>query len=708
MMQQKPIDKSYLISSLRGFDENILQKKYNLKQSNQSVLNKISENDDGILLFDGKAIVGSEGNGINGKSAYDIAVDNGFTGTENEWLESLKGQPGEKGNDGKSIVSITKNNNDYLIVTFSDGSYDTIGKISFDIQADFLTQNGFGNLRYYNNTLQYYNIATSTWIDIEAITDNQLIVQLSPNPMKKMTLIADVENNCYKIVFKEPEDTILNGQLLSVIEGIKFVRKLGSEPENIQDGTLVLDYKRRQFGSYEYKTYLDTGFTPNNGENWFYKAFPYSSSGFISNSSMNVANKIFRNYYLYGFKIDQNESDPSSMISYLEDCDNVYFQSAYMDYELDSFNYGDWKDAWFIKNLKPCMLNYNGTVAYELDPNDYTKKKDGSDSDVTNESFAGNAMIGVPKVYWKIVDNGNGTANIYFSNKKIDNSFRCWSHIDNNGNEIDYCYISIYDCSKINNIARSLSDLSDNTLLSNCTESVEVNYAKANNITNDIIWYTEVFSDITMINLLLLLIGKSTNTQKIFGEGNHSGYVSSTNNGLLKPGTMNKKGLFYGSNDGKLGVKIFGIENYWGNLYRRIAGYINDHGIQKVKMTYGQFDGSMVNGYNFNGNGYITIPNSSINTNNMSTYLYISKMLFNEHGLFPVEAKGSKTTYYCDSVYFNNKDTYYVFFSNSPNFIKNASAGAFNFFFAWENNTTFIYTGIHISCKPFAQTGGDS
>lgn len=30
--------------------------------------------------------------GIQGKSAYEIAVENGFKGTEQEWLESLKGE----------------------------------------------------------------------------------------------------------------------------------------------------------------------------------------------------------------------------------------------------------------------------------------------------------------------------------------------------------------------------------------------------------------------------------------------------------------------------------------------------------------------------------------------------------------------------------------------------------------------------------------
>ena len=36
-----------------------------------------------------------------GKSAYEVAVENGFSGTEAEWLASLKGEPGAAGADGK-------------------------------------------------------------------------------------------------------------------------------------------------------------------------------------------------------------------------------------------------------------------------------------------------------------------------------------------------------------------------------------------------------------------------------------------------------------------------------------------------------------------------------------------------------------------------------------------------------------------------------
>lgn len=62
---------------------------------NKSVIDKFSVSDSGTLLFDGSEIKGSSTTtGNDGKSAYEIAVDNGFIGTETEWLESLKGKDG--------------------------------------------------------------------------------------------------------------------------------------------------------------------------------------------------------------------------------------------------------------------------------------------------------------------------------------------------------------------------------------------------------------------------------------------------------------------------------------------------------------------------------------------------------------------------------------------------------------------------------------
>ncbi|WXX02967.1 hypothetical protein UVUMRFZT_CDS0050 [Staphylococcus phage LJLAME001] len=42
---------------------------------------------------------------VNAKSAYDVAVDNGFVGSEEEWVKSIKGEKGEEGEQGKQGLS---------------------------------------------------------------------------------------------------------------------------------------------------------------------------------------------------------------------------------------------------------------------------------------------------------------------------------------------------------------------------------------------------------------------------------------------------------------------------------------------------------------------------------------------------------------------------------------------------------------------------
>ena len=44
--------------------------------------------------------------GPQGLSAYEVAVENGFTGTETEWLASLEGEDGTNGTDGKARRSL--------------------------------------------------------------------------------------------------------------------------------------------------------------------------------------------------------------------------------------------------------------------------------------------------------------------------------------------------------------------------------------------------------------------------------------------------------------------------------------------------------------------------------------------------------------------------------------------------------------------------
>lgn len=61
-----------------------------------------------IKYSDGKSFFFDVTNGSDGKSAFDIAVENGFIGNETEWLESLKGDSGKEGQPGKDAPVITK------------------------------------------------------------------------------------------------------------------------------------------------------------------------------------------------------------------------------------------------------------------------------------------------------------------------------------------------------------------------------------------------------------------------------------------------------------------------------------------------------------------------------------------------------------------------------------------------------------------------
>lgn len=52
---------------------------------------------------------------LKGDSAYKIALDNGFRGTQQDWLDSLKGEPGRQGDPGKDGVDITEGGSAYEI-----------------------------------------------------------------------------------------------------------------------------------------------------------------------------------------------------------------------------------------------------------------------------------------------------------------------------------------------------------------------------------------------------------------------------------------------------------------------------------------------------------------------------------------------------------------------------------------------------------------
>ena len=57
-----------------------------------------------------KQTIEQSGGLVPGKSAYDIAIDNGFVGTEQEWLQSLQGESPYIGENGNWFVGTLDTN----------------------------------------------------------------------------------------------------------------------------------------------------------------------------------------------------------------------------------------------------------------------------------------------------------------------------------------------------------------------------------------------------------------------------------------------------------------------------------------------------------------------------------------------------------------------------------------------------------------------
>ena len=141
------------------------------------------------------------------------------------------------------------------------------------------------------------------------------------------------------------------------------------------------------------------------------------------------------------------------------------------------------------------------------------------------------------------------------------------------------------------------------------------------------------------------------------------------------------------------------MEHMWDNTFRAIAGWIIDKGVQKVKMTYGQSDGSSVDGYNLDGTGYISILNA---TPGGTSNGYISKMAISEYGLVPAIASGSATTYYNDGLWFNNSQINYPLLGGDTN--GGNLGGLFCSFLQYNVSSVVWCFGAAVSCKPPAPT----
>lgn len=501
---------------------------------------------------------------------------------------------------------------------------------------------------------------------------NRVVIN-EPEPMEAFTA---------KSVYVSATDSVkveITAALPANVVGAMIRKSTTGYPTSETDGELFKDIKADGI-------YTDTNVTV--GAVYYYSAFPYTSTGAYNRSEANRTSVTPKKRdYLFGYDLVKATSSPSGRVTYPDDVDNAGFTPAAMNFSTSKFNYGSWNFAPGEKFMpRPCMLTYAGVVDEYLNPNDYTKNTENLPSQAANVSFNGNAMMEWPKIFTKRWEE-NGVYHFRCSDTPQDDTWECWSNYDRLNNQIDHFYTPIYFGSKdSSNRLRSISGAANSV---STTADAEINYAKANGAD----WYIEVLADRLLLQDLLVMMAKTTECQTAFGYGR----CKTTNRDAISNGTMNTRGMFWGDDDQTSGVKVFGMENWWGNLWRRTAGYVNDNGVQVVKLTRGTKDGSTAADYNTDGTGYIEIVGA---TPTGTSGGYIKTMKTKAFGRLPVDASGSSSTFEADGLWFNNSQVNYACFGGGWD--GDLLVGPFCASMGNAASFSNAYRGAALSCKPLA------
>lgn len=333
----------------------------------------------------------------------------------------------------------------------------------------------------------------------------------------------------------------------------------------------------------------------------------------------------------YGMIIHQAVSNPTANIEYIGI--NQNYSPMTPNFTTGAVNYGDWADMPTIAENKPAMIKTDGTFGYWLDESDYSKKEDGTVSDVANINYDGNAFAWFEPIWMKITESGTDL-DVRFAYSQLDSGYYEVCPQDC-GVWLPMYYGSPDSSGKMRSIANT-SVLGGKT--NNTSTDVQNTAIKRNG--NDYYFLGGKLLD--CISLLQMMWFKTTNSDNIC-RGNQDGYDSTdTTTYGTKVNPIVGGGQFYCTNDGKTANKILhclplGTYDVW----LRNPYIICDNGTYKVSKDY-TFDST--------GATYTNTGKTSPSGNGYQKELtYIDGF-----GLVPKSVGASTSTYYSDYYYINS------------------------------------------------------
>lgn len=249
---------------------------------------------------------------------------------------------------------------------------------------------------------------------------------------------------------------------------------------------------------------------------------------------------------VYGFIEHNSILSPTERIEYIGA--NANYTPFAVNLSTGTANYGSWADFPVLLGNKPYMVKSDGTPDYKLNEDDYTLKEDGTESDISNADYDGGAFSWLPKIYKQEYMLGDNRVVKFCMSKK--EGFEPVGFIDTDNNELEGAWIPMFYGSILNGKMTSISGTQPcyNNATATKKSAIDTFGTRAKFFGGAIVQ--------TIIDLLIMF-GKSTNLQAVYGYGNSSGYDESLAPTYgVKQNAVIGGGQFYGTSDRKSLNKI--------------------------------------------------------------------------------------------------------------------------------------------------------
>lgn len=390
--------------------------------------------------------------------------------------------------------------------------------------------------------------------------------------------------------------------------------------DSITDGTLVLSSDNTSLRSHTFT--LPEGRYLVSVVTWGTVTGVTDAPVVPATSAEQIIEVIVSGYKKWTVIIDESNSNPLSCCTYADDAVGMTKGSS------------DWDE---IFGYKPCVF-YQGSVYKYLNPNDFTKFEDGTDatSYITDSGGAGyDVMIEFPRMGLTMSKSGTQVT-ISLTNNPNDSNFEYRAH-KRGDTQKNVFYLGAYDA-----YDATISGITSGTIgsksgvgsLTNRGLTSFIGYAHLRGAGYEIM----AFYQWTYIQCLYVLKYGNLNSQASLGLGVTSA-SNSTNSGLLNDQGMNYGILATGSNP----VKLFGLENIWGNISQWLSGLYSGSNTYTLFTTTDNFGtNTSVTAWEYNVSSGVT--------SNVSEY--ITKTQGTNGGGFVIQVgRGSGSTYYSDYGY---------------------------------------------------------